>query len=71
MAGDTDYKRKFNEQNYDRLAITVPKGKKGIIADAAKQHGKSLNKFVNEAIDEKLDAAKRKQAKESEGFSPY
>lgn len=58
MAGDTNYKRKFNEQNYDRLAITVPKGKKDIITDAANQQDKSLNKFVNEAIDEKLDAAK-------------
>lgn len=51
----TDYKRKFNAEKYDRLEITVPKGKKSIIKEFAESKGKSVNGFVNEAVDEKME----------------
>ena len=50
----TDYKRKFNAENYDRMEITVPKGKKAEIKAYAETKGKSINGFVNEAIDETM-----------------
>jgi len=59
----TDYKRKFNAENYDRMEITVPKGKKAEIKEFAKSLEKSVNLFVNEAIDEKMQ---RDQPKEGE-----
>lgn len=54
----TDYKRQFNAEKYDRMEITVPKGKKAIIKDFAEKQNKSVNGFVNEAIDEKMERDK-------------
>lgn len=45
---------KYNAKSYDRIELKVPKGKKQIIKDFADSQGKSLNGFVNEAIDEKM-----------------
>lgn len=49
------YNNKFNSEKYDRLGIMLPKGKKEIIKNFAGKQGKSLNGFVNEAIDEKIE----------------
>ncbi|MDP4117903.1 MAG: hypothetical protein Q8873_01785 [Bacillota bacterium] len=49
---------KYVKNNYDRLEITVPKGKKEKIKQYAADKGKSLNSFVNEAIDDKMDKNK-------------
>ncbi|MEA5013144.1 MAG: antitoxin [Candidatus Limiplasma sp.] len=43
----TDYKRAFNEKNYDRLAITIPKGQKQAVEAHAKTKGESINGLVN------------------------
>ena len=40
---------------YDRINLTVPKGKKDTIKAHAESHGQSVNSFINEAIDEKMD----------------
>ena len=50
-----EYSNTFNKAKYDRLAITVKKGKREVIADFAKSRGMSLNEFVNKAIDEKME----------------
>lgn len=47
--------QKYVKNNYDSLIVRVPKGKKDIIAAHAQTQNKSLNSFVNEAIDEKMD----------------
>ncbi len=47
-------KNKYNAKAYDSLRIVVPKGKKAVIKDFADSKGKSINGFVNEAIDEKM-----------------
>lgn len=44
----------YVKKNYDRIEITAPKGKKDEIKAYAETHGYSLNSFVNEAIDEKM-----------------
>ena len=40
---------------YDRINLTVPKGKKETIKAHAESHGQSMNSFINEAIDEKME----------------
>lgn len=47
----TDYKRAFNEQKYDRLFITVPKGKKDEYKAKAEAEGKSLNQYIIDCIE--------------------
>ena len=43
----TAYKQKFNEQAYDRLAITIPKGQKQAVEAHAQSKGESVNGLVN------------------------
>lgn len=50
----TRAKNRYNAKNYDDLRIVVPKGKKQLIKDFADKQGKSINGFVNEAIDDKM-----------------
>lgn len=42
---------RYNKKAYDRIDIIVPKGKRQLIKDFAASHGKSLNKFVCDAIE--------------------
>mgnify|MGYP004468155109 FL=1 len=42
-------------RTYDRINLTMPKGKKEIIQDHAAAQGESVNGFINKAIDEKLE----------------
>lgn len=39
---------------YDRINLTVPKGKKDTIKAHAEARGESVNAFINRAIDETL-----------------
>lgn len=48
------YKAKFAKENYDRLAIQLPKGEKDVIKAYAAERGLSLNAFVAAAIHEKM-----------------
>ena len=57
----TKANRKYNEKAYDRVALTVPKGKKSILAAHAQSQGESLNKFINRAIDETVERDNKKQ----------
>ncbi|GHU72129.1 hypothetical protein AGMMS49992_07430 [Clostridia bacterium] len=50
----TQYKQAYSEANYDRLAITIPKGQKSTIETAASMAGDSINAFVNRAILDRL-----------------
>lgn len=49
---------KYVKANYDRLELTVPKGKKEVIKAAAGKNGESVNAFINRAVDLLLDAEK-------------
>ena len=46
---------KYVKENYDRLNISVPKGRKAELQEHAQQHGESLNGFVNRAIDHEME----------------
>ena len=45
---------RYNKKAYDRIDIIVPKGKRRIIKEVAESHGKSTNKFINEANDKAM-----------------
>lgn len=56
MAGKTDYKRKWNEENLERLYITVKVGKKDKIIERAKAAGfRSYNEYINSLIDKDIE----------------
>lgn len=46
--------RKYNEKAYDRIALTVNKGRKVVLQEHAASRGESLNGFINRAIDEAI-----------------
>lgn len=43
----TASKRAYNEKAYERLAITIPKGRKQAVEAHAKRKGESVNGLVN------------------------
>lgn len=43
---------KYMSANYDRINLTVPKGRKAEIKAYAEAHGESVNSFIGRAIDE-------------------
>lgn len=49
---------KYVKNNYDRLELTVPKGRKAEIKAHADAHGESVNSFINRAIDEAMERDK-------------
>ena len=46
--------------NYDRVNLTMPKGKKEDIKNHAEQNGESVNSFINRAITETMERDKSK-----------
>ena len=46
---------KYMKENYDRVNLTMPKGKKEKVQAHAEAHGQSVNGFINSAIDEKME----------------
>lgn len=46
---------KYIANNYDRLNITVPKGKKTEYKAAAEAEGKSLNAFIVECVERRIN----------------
>ena len=43
-------KNRYNLKAYDRLAITVPKGRKQTLEAFAREHGESVNGLVNRLV---------------------
>lgn len=46
---------KYKKKSYDRIELTVPKGKKAAIQERARAHGESLNAYINRVIDEAME----------------
>lgn len=51
-------KQRYNEKAYDRLAISIPKGRKETIDAYAKKTGTSINGLVNYLLREKVGMTK-------------
>ena len=54
----TEYKNKYNKDNYDALRIVVPKGKREAIDVYAKAHGETINGIVNRLLREEMGLTK-------------
>ena len=46
---------RYNKKAYDRINLVVPKGQRQIIANFAKSQGKSLNRFICDAIEVQMN----------------
>lgn len=52
----TNYKRQFNAANYDRIEITVKKGTKQKLQEAAAEKGESINGYIKTAVQARFKA---------------
>ena len=62
----TRAKNKYRDKTYDRVEITLPKGRKAELQVHAEQRGESLNAFIGRAIQETV---KRDAQEATEAFS--
>lgn len=46
---------KYMKENYDRVNLTMPRGKKEDVQAHATRQGLSVNAYINAAIDEKME----------------
>lgn len=46
----TASKQRYNEKAYDRIALTVKKGAKAKLQEAAKEKGESINGYIKNAV---------------------
>ena len=46
---------RYNKKEYDRIDVIVPKGKRQVIKDFAASQGKSLNRFICDAIEYQMN----------------
>lgn len=51
----TKANNKWNAKAYDRVNLTMPKGRKAEIQAYAEAHGESVNAFINRAINETME----------------
>ena len=49
---------KYIQKNYDRINLTLPRGKKAEIQEHAQANGESVNAFIARAIDKTMDEEK-------------
>lgn len=45
---------KYVKNNYDRINVTMPKGRREVLKAHAEAQGESVNGFINRAIDETM-----------------
>ena len=51
----TKAQNKYIAKAYDRVNLTMPKGKKDSVQAHAEARGESVNAFINRAIDEAME----------------
>lgn len=49
------YNNQFIAKAYDRVNLTMPKGRKEIVQAHAESRGESVNGFINRAIDSQME----------------
>ena len=54
----TKAQNKYISKAYDRINLTMPKGKKETVQNHAAQRGESVNSVINRAIDEAIERDK-------------
>ena len=60
MGGKNSYEsiKRYGDKAYDKVLVRMPKGKKEVIQTHADSRSQSVNSFINEAIDEKMERDK-------------
>ena len=60
---DTAFERhnNYNRENYDRVNIMVPKGRREVWKEFAAKHGLSMNALVNQSVEEKIESDSENQ----------
>lgn len=58
MGKNSEYRNSWISENLDRINLTVPKGRKSELAEYAQEQQQSVNGFINQAINEKIEADK-------------
>lgn len=53
-----EWQNKYIAKAYDRINLTMPKGKKDLIQAHAEAKGESVNGFINRAINETIERDK-------------
>lgn len=48
------YRNKYNSENYDRINLFLPKGKRDDIKNHVNKTGETTNGFIKRAIDETM-----------------
>ena len=49
---------RYNKKTYDRINIIVHKGQRQVIKDYAAKQGKSLNRFILDAVEKEIEKIK-------------
>ncbi len=57
----TDYKRKYNEEKYERIGLYLFPDEKKEWKETAKSNGMSLNEFIKMCVNEKISQYKGRQ----------
>ena len=55
------YQNAYIKEKYDRISLTVPKGRKAEIKKKASAMGKSVNEYINSLVDR--DLCQKEQAR--------
>lgn len=55
---------KYMKENYDRVNLTMVKGRKERVRAHAEKNGESLNGFINRAIDEAMERDRKEIRKD-------
>ena len=51
--------KKWDVANLDRVSVAMPKGKKDDIKEAASTAGESMNQYIINAVDQRMERDKR------------
>ena len=62
--------QKYNRKAYDTVAIRLPKGWKDAVKTAASNEGKSLARYIREAVDDKIRSPKGEKENADQRKSP-
>lgn len=46
----TEWTRAYNEKAYDRISVTIPKGRKKTVETLAKSQGETVNGLINNLL---------------------
>lgn len=56
MASKTEYKNKWQAENCDRVYLTIKKGNKNILQEAAIANGESISGYIKKAVQSRYKA---------------